>query len=220
MSWRMPAEKSPFQAAHGSCQHHSGKETCWYPPPCSLLPSPCQSSSSSSSTCLRGCTPLPPHHCQPHSALLHSRTGSSSSLLLLLPKVFRCPAVCCNQPTHTLAASLAPGAMGGEFPDLQPCPGRQHARHTWGQTLPPLGRGHCTEPTPAAPKGPDQGWAHWSWGGWSTEVQPQMFPPTHVEDTWRTMCARGMLLGCAPPKAAQPSQYSQHERVAERMVLI
>lgn len=68
VTWRVAAEKAPFQAAHGSCQHHSGKETCWYPPamgsclaPCS--PIPANTSAGHASKGADQC-----HHTSPHSA--------------------------------------------------------------------------------------------------------------------------------------------------------
>lgn len=114
VTWRVPAEKAPFQAAHSSCQHHSGKETCWYPP--------------TMGSCLAPCSPVPAnaagahgskgadqcHHTSPHSLLfLHS---SSSSSLLLLPNTLGCPFVCYNHPMHTLSSLLGPRSRVWEIP--------------------------------------------------------------------------------------------------------
>lgn len=107
--WRVPAKKAPFRAAHGSCQHHPGKETCWYPLPWApaLLPAPCSSlpANAAAAPAYKGADP--PRQ-PPLAALLHSRTHSGSSLLLLLPNMLRCLFVCFNHPIHTLSILLGP----------------------------------------------------------------------------------------------------------------
>lgn len=85
--------------------------------------------------------------------------------------------------------------------------------------LPPAVGGDSREPTPAAPKGLPWAGAPMSWGGRRTELQPQMFPISQLEEAGRNTCAGWHTAGMSSPKGSTAIPDGQHEQVAERMAL-
>lgn len=150
ITWWMPAEKAPFQAARGSFQRHSVEETCWHHPamhtlPCSLLPIP---GHHSSSTCLEGCRPVPPHQPPPRRSPpwqdpqeLCFGFASSKSAQVPICVPHRSP-----HRIRILSSILGPGSFAWEAPcptapaGAGPCPQQGRRVHRFSPALPAVGR--------------------------------------------------------------------------------
>lgn len=161
VTWWMPAEKAPFQAARGSCQHRSAEEICWHPPAAGTLPRsplPAAAVASHASKCAAQRHGAGPHLIPP----LHGRTHSDSALVFRLPKSARVP-------VGVLHPSLHPIRIPSSLLDLGSHAWDPHLLCStgWGWTHPAPGAVVC--PVCTISPLPYQWWGGGSTGG----TQPQ-----------------------------------------------